>query len=235
MAGVVGYDGARMWGHPASVEPALAFTVTFPTTAELPSPRAVSDWVLQRGEPLDHLEGGCLQLRAIDVRLQVEEARVLAHIDVPVGLPLTRVVDLLFDLSIFLGADVRLTGVGEISRGGLWLRLADEQDRGRIQETLKRAEIHGRLEEVGKRLWQVVSAVRSGCDDRWDTSVGRIVELKEVGAADGISLADAAWHADDPQPGDVIPVPVEGSAHTLAWRWLSEAYPGLAEVEHTLH
>ena len=37
------------------------------------------------------------------------------------------------------------------------------------------------------------------------------------------------------QPGDVIGVGVEGSVHTLAWRWLSEAYPGLAEPDYTFH
>jgi hypothetical protein len=212
----------------------LAFTVTFPTTADLPPVDDVASWIRQRGEPLEVLTAGCLQLRALDVRVLVDE-RVRAQISVTESLPLTRVVDLLFDLSIFLRADVRLTGVGEVNRGGLWMRLADDQDRSRIANALLRAKSVGRMDEVGKRLWQVVSAVRPGCDDRWDQQHERIVELKEVGAADGISLADAAWHADDPQPGDVIPVPVEGSVHTLAWRWLSEAYPNYAESEHTLH
>lgn len=213
----------------------MAFTVTFPTSAELPSASAVAEWIRQRGEPLDELPEGCLQLRALDLRVERDDERVRALITVTIQLPLTRVVDLLFDLSIFLGADVRLTGVGEVSRGALWMRLADDQDRSRIASALLRANGVGRMEEVGKRLWQVVSAVRPGCDDRWDQQHERIVELKEVGAVDGISLGDAAWHTDEPAAGDVIPVPVEGSIHTLAWRWLSEAYPGLAEAEHTLH
>ncbi len=213
----------------------MAFTVTFPTSAVLPTVEATADWIQQRGEPLESLPSGCLQLRALDLRIDVEPERVRAHLNVSEELSLTRVVDLLFELSLFLAADVRLTGVGEVSRGALWMRLADDQDRLRIANALKRADDVGKMEEVGKRLWQVVSAVRPGCDDRWDQQHGRIVELKEVGSADGISLADAAWHADDPAAGDVIPVPVEGSVHTLAWRWLSEAYPGLAEAEHTLY
>lgn len=211
----------------------MAFTLTFPTTAELPPPEEVADWLRQRGEPLEVLEGGMVQLRALALRFEVEPDVVRAHLDVTAELPLTRVVDLLFDLSIFLGADVRLTGTGEVTRGRLWMALADEQDRARIAKALERAADLGRLEEVGKKLWQIVSAVRPGCDDRWDREVGQIVELKEVGATDGISLADAAWHSEDPQAGDVIPVPVEGSVHTLAWRWLSEAYPGLAEPDYT--
>ena len=211
----------------------MAFTLTFPTTAELPDADAIADFLRQRGEPLELLEGGTVQLRALAMRFEVEPDVVRAHLDVPPEAPLTRVVDLLFDLSIFLGADVRLTGTGEVSRGRLWMALADEQDRARIAKALERASDLGKLEDVGKKLWQIVSAVRPGCDDRWDREAGQIVELKEVGATDGISLADAAWHADDPEVGDVIPVPVEGSVHTLAWRWLSEAYPGLAEPDYT--
>lgn len=211
----------------------MAFTLTFPTAATLPTAADVADWLRQRGEPVEILQAGAVQLRALALRFEVEPDVVRAHLDVTPELPLNRVVDLLFDVSIFLGADVRLTGVGEVSRGKLWLALADDQDRARIAKALERAESLGRLEEVGKKLWQIVSAVRPGCDDRWDQEHGRIVELKEVGATDGISLADAAWHVDDPEPGDVIPVPVEGSVHTLAWRWLAESYPGLAEPDYT--
>ena len=39
----------------------------------------------------------------------------------------------------------------------------------------------------------------------------------------------------EPEVGDVVSVPVKGMLHCLAWRWLSEAYPGIAEAEHTIH
>ncbi len=212
----------------------MAFTLTFPTSAALPSASEVAEWLHQRGEPVELVGEHMVQLRALDLRIEVDERQARARLEMAPELPLSRVVDLLFDLSIFLGADVRLTGVGEVSRGMLWMALADDQDRVRIATALERARLLGKSEEVGAKLWQIVSAVRPGCDDRWDSTHERVVELKEVGAADGISIADAAWHVDDPEPGDVIPVPVEGHVHILAWRWLSEAYPGLAESEHSL-
>ena len=213
----------------------MAFTVTFPTSGPVPDPEQVSEWLRERGEPFGCPQPSCLQLRALDVQIDIapDNGSMKILLDVTSTMDLTRVVDLVFELSILAGADVRLTGVGEVSRGALWLRLADEQDRVRIGEALHRAEIQGNREEVGTRLWQVVAATRPGKDDRWDATSERIVELKEVGAPDGISLADAAWHTDDPEPGDVIAVPIEGSVHTLAWRWLSEAYPGLAEPDFT--
>jgi len=192
----------------------------------------VAAWFRVRGEPIEAV-GSTLHLRAIALRVEIapDHGSMKAHLDVSSQLDLTRAVDLVFELSILAGADVRLTGIGEVTRGALWLRLADEQDRVRIGEALERASIHGNREEVGKRLWQVVAALRNGHDDRWDVAAARIVELREVGATDGISVEDAAWHVEDPQPGDVIAVQVPGSVHTLAWRWLSEAYPGLAESD----
>ena len=35
--------------------------------------------------------------------------------------------------------------------------------------------------------------------------------------------------------GDLVALPVVGQVHCLVWRWLVEAYPGIAEAEHTLH
>lgn len=215
----------------------MAFTVTFPTSGPMPEPDVIADWLRERGEPFSCPAPSCLQLRAIDLRIDIapDQDSMKVLIDVTSTVSLTRVVDLVFELSIRVGADVRLTGQGEVTRGSLWMRLADEQDRIRIGEALQRAEIHGNREEVGKRLWQVVAAIRPGKDDRWDVNRQQIVELMEIGAPDGISLADAAWHTDEPEAGDVIAVGIEGVVHTLAWRWLSEAYPGLAEHDFTFH
>lgn len=214
----------------------MGFTVTFPTSGAVPDPEVVSGWLRERGEPFD-ATGQALALKAVGVRVEIapDLGSMKAHVDVSSTIDLSRAVDLIFDLSILAGADVRLTGVGEVTRGALWLRLADEQDRCRILEALERAEIQGKREEILKRLWQVIAALRPGHDDRWDTAAGRVVELREVGSPDGISVADACWHVDEPEIGDVIPVPVSGSAHTLAWRWLAEAYPGLADSDWSFH
>jgi len=101
------------------------------------------------------------------------------------------------------------------------------------KEAVERAGIHGRREEVAQRLWQIISAVRPGHDDRWDANNHRIVELMEIG--EGVSLEAAQQHLDDPQLGELIGIPIATSMHVLTWRWLSEAYPGLAEAEHTFH
>lgn len=211
----------------------VGFTITFPTSREAPDSAALMDWLRQRGEPFVE-EEGMVRLRAIEVVLSVDKT-VTAQLEISSSVDLTRVVDLVFELSILVGADVRLQGAGDVTRGNFWLRLADEQDRLRIGEALEQAELHGRREEVAQRLWQIVSAIRPGKDDRWDAQHARIVELKEVGAPDGISLADAGWHSESPEAGDVIALPIEGWVHSLVWRWLSEAYPGLAEFEHTFH
>ena len=199
----------------------------------------VAEWLTAHGEPFEAEGEDTLVLRALPVRfVAARDAETLqAHLEVTATVPLTRVVDLLFGVSVEAGADVRLTGEGEITRSALWMRLADEQDRVRLEEALDRASDHGNREEVLTRLWAVVAALRPKRDDRWDVGSARIVEMLEVGALDGISLDQAQWHVEDPQLGDVIPVPVHNSlhVHTLAWRWLSEAYPGLAESHATLH
>jgi len=54
---------------------------------------------------------------------------------------------------------------------------------------------------------------------------------------DGIPMTLARVHDPEARVGDAMTVPVDNAAHihTLAWRWLSEAYPGLAESHNTMH
>jgi hypothetical protein len=59
-----------------------------------------------------------------------------------------------------------------------------------------------------------------------------VVEMKEVGAVGGVSIETAAWHAPAAKLGDLIAIKRAGSLHSLAWRWLSEAYPGLCEANY---
>lgn len=214
----------------------MAFTVTFPTTGPMPAADDVASWLIDRGEPFEREGTDNLALRALPVRLVLsDQAHLQAHLGVHSTATLTRLVDMLFALSVHIGSDVKLTGIGAVTRASLWLRLADEQDRIRISEALVRAAEHGKMDEVSKRLWAVIAALRPGHDDRWDTTQSCIVEIKEVGDIQGISLEEAQWHDQSAQVGDTISVPIAGSVHSLAWRWLSEAYPGLAEAEHTLH
>lgn len=218
----------------------MAFTVRFPTSGPCPPVDTVSGWLTAHGEPFEVEGEDTLILRALPVRFVAasDAATLLAHLEITATVPLTRVVDLLFGVSVEAGADVRLTGEGEITRSALWMRLADEQDRVRIRETLERAADHGNHEDVLTRLWAVVAALRPQRDDRWDAASCRIVEMQEVGDEPGmIGVEQARWHAEDPAPGDVVAVPLHNAlnVHTLAWRWLSEAYPGLAESHNTLH
>ncbi len=213
----------------------MAFTVTFPSTSPPTPVGTLGEWLTDRGEPFLPDGEDCLALRALPIRFVASpgNATLKAQLEVQARSPVTRMVDVLFEVSVNAHADVVLAGVGEVSRSTLWMHLADEQDRVRLAEALMRAREHGQHDEIHKRLWSVIAVQRPGHDDRWDAQQERIVELVEVGA--GITLEQAAWHAETPAEGDVIPVPVHGALHILTWRWLSEAYPGIAESGHPLH
>ncbi len=212
----------------------MAFTVTFPTSRPLCTVEELSAWMADRGEPFAADDHG-LTLRAIPMRFVAapDQAALQCQIEVTETMPVQRMVDVVFDVSVQAGADVHLVGEGQASRAFLWMCLADEQDRVRLASALTRAESSSNRDEILRRLWGILAAARFGHDDRWDAGQERVVELLEVG--ESISLDDAAWHADDPEVGDVVSVPVKGMLHCLAWRWLSEAYPGIAEAEHTIH
>lgn len=213
----------------------MPYTVTFPTSEPMCSAADLAAWLTDRGEPHQR-DGDVVLMRAVPVDFVAgdDQEALRCQIQVNSAVPLSRIVDAVFDVSVRAGADVHLVGVGPVNRAALWMRLADEQDRQRVAESLGRAAQSSHRDEILRRLWGVLAAARTGHDDRWDATSDRIVELLEVG--DGISAEAAAWHSEDPQVGDVISVPVEGSMlHCLVWRWLSEAYPGIAEAEHTLH
>ncbi len=212
----------------------MAFTVTFPTSRPLCTVDELSAWLSDRGEPFAADEDG-ITLRAFPMRFvaAADQETLQCQLEVTEGMPVQRMVDVVFEVSVRAGADVHLVGEGQLSRAFLWMRLADEQDRVRLAAALLRAESSNNRDEILRRLWGVLAAARIGHDDRWDAQKERVVELLEVG--EGISVDEAAWHTDDPKPGDVVSVPVKGMLHCLAWRWLSEAYPGIAEAEHTIH
>ncbi|MEN0064857.1 MAG: hypothetical protein AAGA48_22115 [Myxococcota bacterium] len=213
----------------------MAFTVTFPSTSPPPPLDTLGEWLTERGEPFAVDGDDSVTLRALPVRFVASPANasLKAQLELTSSTALTRMVDVLFEVSVRAQADVMLAGFGQVNRSSLWMRLSDDQDRIRIAGALGRAREHGQHDEIHKRLWSVIAVQRPGHDDRWDAQHERIVELVEVGT--GISLDEAAWHAETPEAGDVIPVPVHGALHILVWRWLSEAYPGIAESEHTLH
>ena len=212
----------------------MAFTLTFPTSSPVCPPDELAAWLTDRGEP-HVVDGEVISLRALPMRFVAahDQDALQCQLELTSAVPLTRMVDVVFNVSVRAGADVHLAGRGGVNRAALWMVLADEQDRQRVAESLLRAAHSANRDEILRRLWGVLAAARPGHDDRWDATSERVVELLEVG--EGIPLEDARWHTDDPQAGDVIAVPVRGTLHCLAWRWLSEAYPGIAEAEHTLH
>jgi hypothetical protein len=173
----------------------------------------VATWLADRAEPFDADPAG-------------EALR--AELDLAAGTRLDRLVGLLFALALEVGGDVVLEGAGTVSRGALWLRLADEQDRLRLGEALARAEALGKRETIAQALWGVLAAALPGRDVRWDATRRRIVELVEVGEG-AMSVEAARAHVADPLEGDIVALPLaEGAPHVIAWRWLSEAHPSLA-------
>jgi len=214
----------------------VAFTVIIHTTGTLPSADAFAEWLTHQGEPFEYEGPQHLGLRGLPVRMIVEDGshEIQAQIDVDPNVPIMRLVDLLFDLSVVAGADVRLAGIGSISRPELWMRLADDQDRQRIARALDKASEHGNHEEVIRRLWAILNVLSPNKDVRWSAEQNCIVEMREIGAEGGISVEEARWHIPDASIGDLIATKLPGFLHSLAWRWLSEAYPALNDTRFSL-
>lgn len=204
----------------------MAFTVTFPTAGTVPTPRELQDWLIEKGEPYDD-DGATLTLRALPLRIVHADTGLTGWIEVTARAPLSRLVDLLFALSVRAGSDVKLAGVGGVTRAALWMQLADEQDRVRLAAALERTAEHGNGDDVGQRLWALLSAIHPGRDLRWDANARRVVELVEVGQ--GMSVDEARWILEDARPGDVVPKPVPGPVHVIAWRFVSQCWPALCE------
>ncbi len=209
----------------------MAYTVTFRSGGTCPAPEEVESWLTEQGEPFEREGPHTIQLRALPVRLVIirEEQGFQGHIEVTVSAALVRLVDLIFELSMRAGADVRLAGAGELTRASLWLRLADEQDRLRIARAIARAEEQGKKDEVVRGLWSVIDALSPNRDVRWDATREQVVELKEVDQPGGITLEEAAFHTENPVAGDVVAVDFPGHLHLVAWRWMAEAFPNLTD------
>lgn len=208
----------------------MAYTFTFPSTARQPSPEEVAGWLTERGEAFEAEGPYSLALRGLPVRLVVvPDEPMQAHVDVTPTTPLVRLVDLLFELSNRAATDVRLAGVGKIDRAALWLRMADDQDRARIARALARADEMGKRDDVVRGLWAVLAAANPGRDVRWDAGREHIVELREVGGPTGLPAEEAAFLLEDPETGDVACLECHENLHIVAWRWLSEAHPGLTD------
>ena len=207
----------------------MAFSLTFPSSDPVPHTQDLATWLTEQGEAFEREGPHTLRLKAVPVRVVTDPqaASMQAQLEMTVDAPLSRIVDLFFNLSMRAGADVRLAGEGAVSRPQLWLSLAEDQSRHRLARSLERSMERSNAHEIHTRLWAVVGALRPGRDARWDAKRETIVEVLEVGAPEGISLEEASWHAESPQVGDMVGVPVKGHLHMVAWAWLQEAFPGL--------
>lgn len=207
----------------------MAHCAVLHTTGPAPEGEELRRWLIEQGEPFEADADDALVLRALPLRLSVDEdtGHVCADFDVTPALPLSRLVDLLFDLSVVCGADVHLAPRGTVTRAALWMQLADEQDRMRLRDALARADEHGKLDTVLRRLWAILGTLRPGCDLRWSAEHGAIVDLREVGSPGGLTVEEATVLQPDAELGDPVAVPVHGTVHILAYRWLSTAFPSL--------
>lgn len=205
----------------------MDFTIRFPTGGPSTDQSALVGWLTERGEPCEAVEG-VVSLLALPVVFRSEAETLQATLQVTPNLALSRLVDLVFAVSLHVGGDTVLDGVGPISRPELWLYLADEQDRLRIGAALDRSRQLGNSNDVMRHLWSVVHTLRRGKDDRWDAARERIVEVVEVGE-EGLSVLEAQRLDPSVSDGDEVSLPVDGYVHTLAWRWFAETYPSIAE------
>lgn len=210
----------------------MAYTVSFPHRGDAPNIDDVATWLTENGEPFTQQGAESLQLRAVPITIVVRETGTTrAHMEISADVKLDRMVEVLYNFALHIGADVHLSDAGKITRGELWLRLADEQDRHRVAEALERADSMGKKAGISRALWGVLAAVVPGRDVRWDAKRACVVELLEVGDANGISHEEACWHCEDPQMGDIVARPLEqGYPHITLWRWLSESHPSLTNA-----
>jgi hypothetical protein len=207
----------------------VPFRVTFRTTTPPAQPRDLVAWLTQVAEPSAE-DGEGVVLRALPARFVLQP--FAADLELQEWTPVGRLVDVLFEVSAQAGADLDLGGK-VVNRSDLWLVLAEEQDRLRVAAALRRARAHGNADEVHRRLWAVLASLRPGHDCRWDATLERVVELLDVG--EQVSVERARELVTGAEQGDVVQQPVEGPVHLLLWRWLSEAYPGVCEPDHSMH
>jgi len=194
------------------------------TAGELPSIQAIERWLTERGEPFEARDEA-IGLRAIPLTVALRDPQQLqAELELRCDTPVTRAVDLVFDLSVLAGADVSLDDE-DLTRASLWLRLADEQDRLRIAAALDLARERGCADDVLRRLWAVLNSLYPQGDVRWSAELRAVIRLDEGGAPTGVVLGDP-----DLDAATLVPRRVTGAPHLLAWRWLSEAWPSLVET-----
>ncbi len=187
--------------------------LSFPSIVPCPPSERLGAWLAQRGEPCA-IDQERVTLRALPVSFVAPAGigSLTSGVDITADLPITRLVDLLFDVSVLVGADVHLIGHGEVTRSYLWLAMVDEVDRKRLAGAVRRAEEHGNKQDVLQRLWALASTLCPGCDVRWDAQRRRFMELRE-----------------ETGENHLVQVPPDRMLHVLAWRWLTDAWPAVAE------
>lgn len=183
-------------------------TLTLTSRVALPSVAAIASWLTDSGEPV-LVEGRRISLRALGAHLVAEEGLLVAHIDLTASTPVVRLVDLLFDLSSHIGSDLHDVARKPVTRPTVWFELAAEQDRIRVGAALARSLEHGVRQVMVQRLWALGASLFPNRDVRWDAASARFVEVVDEGPV-------------------CRPLADDRAANVLAWRYLSEAWPGVA-------
>ncbi len=188
----------------------MSLRLTLHTAGPMPPLSALQEWLTERGEAYER-DGDRVRLLALPVVVEaLDEATFSVVLSIAGGTPLVRLVDLVFELSLVTGSDVS-ERERRMSRSELWLRVADEQDRLRIASAMKLAEDRGNLDDVARRVWAILNALRPGRDVRWSSQDESIVWVSEDGTT-----------REAVDPSDRM--------HLVIFRWLSEAHPSLLEL-----
>ncbi len=183
-------------------------TLTLTSRLALPSVTGVAAWLTDSGEPVV-VDDRRIVLRALGAFLVHEGSQLVAHIDLAASTPVVRLVDLLFDLSSHIGSDLHDAAGTTVTRPTVWFQLAAEQDRIRVGSALARSLEHGVRQVMVQRLWALGASLFPDRDVRWDVTSARFVEVVGEGPV-------------------LRSLPDDRAANLLAWRYLSEAWPGVA-------
>ncbi len=181
------------------------------------------------GEPLEPGElPEVFEHRGLRMQGEVLGARMRLTAQLHGRTAVDHVLTFVHDLAAQWGGEVALTEVdGErrhvTDRAALWITLADLRDRLRLVGAIEGD--RDTRAEVLRGLWALLQVWGAAMELRYLPDLGRIVAVRpRRGHASTTETEDTEFDALD-TPAHQAPL----GTHLVAWRWLEETWPSLAE------